>query len=154
MVTIRHATPDDLAAVADVYLASRKAAYPAIPALVHDDDDVQGWIDGQLGVATQLWVAEGADGRVVAMMALEGEWLDQLYVDPAHTGSGVGSALLEFAKRASPAGLQLWTFESNARGEEVLRAARVHAGRADGRHPQRGARAGHPLCVGPDAMHT
>lgn len=50
-------------------------------------------------------------------MVLADEWLDQLYVDPDHTGSGVGSKLLEAAKSARNGGLQLWTFESNSRAQ-------------------------------------
>jgi len=37
-------------------------------------------------------------GRVVALLVLEGSWVDQLYVDPDRTGTGSGSALLEHAK--------------------------------------------------------
>jgi GNAT superfamily N-acetyltransferase len=37
-----------------------------------------------------------------------------LYVEPSHVGKGAGSRLLEQAKRLCPAGLDLWTFQSNA----------------------------------------
>ena len=46
-------------------------------------------------------------------MVLDREWIDQLYVDPAATGRGIGGALLEHAMRLSPTGLKLWTFQSN-----------------------------------------
>ncbi len=46
-------------------------------------------------------------------MVLDKEWIDQLYVDPASTRVGIGSALLEHAKRERPNGLKLWTFQSN-----------------------------------------
>jgi GNAT superfamily N-acetyltransferase len=48
------------------------------------------------------------------MLVLDGEWIDQLYVDPTHTGHGIGSRLLEVAKRERPSGLRLWTFVSNS----------------------------------------
>ena len=48
-------------------------------------------------------------------LVLDGEWVDQLYVDPPWFGRGVGSALLARAQARRPAGLQLWAFESNHR---------------------------------------
>ncbi len=46
-------------------------------------------------------------------MVLDHEWIDQLYVDPASTGGGIGGALLDKAMRERPTGLKLWTFQSN-----------------------------------------
>ena len=57
-----------------------------------------------------------ADGTtVLALLVLKGEWVDQLYVDPAWFGRGLGSALLTQAQVRRPDGLQLWAFESNRR---------------------------------------
>jgi GNAT superfamily N-acetyltransferase len=60
----------------------------------------------------ELWIAE-SDTRLVGILVLDEGWIDQLYVDPARTGSGVGSQLVDFAKRRRPRGLRLWTFASN-----------------------------------------
>jgi GNAT superfamily N-acetyltransferase len=46
-----------------------------------------------------------------------GEELEQLYVDPAWTGRGLGTQFVELAKQQRPGGLQLWTFESNVRAQ-------------------------------------
>jgi len=46
------------------------------------------------------------------MMALEDEWVEQLYIDPEHQRRGHGARLLEVAQATRPA-LALWTFESN-----------------------------------------
>ena len=46
-------------------------------------------------------------------MVLADDWVDQLYVAPEWTGNGLGSRLIEVAKRRRPGGLQLWTFQSN-----------------------------------------
>ena len=59
-----------------------------------------------------VWVAD-ADGDVVAVMALDDRWLDDLYVRPDHAGQGVGSALLDLAKALRPDGFELWVFEVN-----------------------------------------
>jgi len=46
-------------------------------------------------------------------MVLAGDVVEQLYVHPDQTGVGIGSQLLRVAKSLRPAGLQLWTFQSN-----------------------------------------
>jgi len=58
-----------------------------------------------------LWVASGTE--ILAMMVLDGHWVDQLYVDPTWTGRGIGSRLLAEAKALHPDRLDLWTFQSN-----------------------------------------
>jgi len=60
----------------------------------------------------EVWVADD-NGAVVALLVLEDDWVDQLYVDPSHTGRGLGAQLLEVAKLRRPRGLQLWTFQAN-----------------------------------------
>jgi GNAT superfamily N-acetyltransferase len=56
---------------------------------------------------------EDVDSRPLAVLVLDDDWIDQLYVDPAFTGRGLGSLLIELAKSCRPAGLQLWTFATN-----------------------------------------
>ena len=56
-----------------------------------------------------------AGGSVVAIMALEGDDLGQLYVHPDWLGRGVGSRLVELAKQQKPGGLRLYTFQVNDR---------------------------------------
>lgn len=98
--------------MASVWLAARRAAVPAIPAPAHADDDVRRWICEQLVPTHEVWVVE-VDGCVAGLLVLDGGWVSQLYVNPAHQGQGLGSALLEWAKAQSPEGLDLWTFETN-----------------------------------------
>ena len=61
-------------------------------------------------------MAEVADA-IVGIMALNDDWIEQLYVAPAHTSRGIGSELVAIAQRRRPHGLQLWTFESNVRAQ-------------------------------------
>jgi GNAT superfamily N-acetyltransferase len=110
-VSLRRATAGDADGVADVWLRSRKASIPTIPAPIHDDDDVRSWLVGMVSSARDLWVAAGTE--IVAMMLLDGHWIDQLYVDPASTGHGLGSRLISQAKLLHPDRLDLWTFETN-----------------------------------------
>ena len=110
---IRRARPADAAAIAEVYIASRRAAARYFPTL-YSDDDIRGWIGSHLIPNLEVWVAEDAlAGRIIGMMALEGDMLEQLYIAPASQRHGVGDGLLALAMRERPAGLRLWTFQAN-----------------------------------------
>ncbi len=114
-VIIRRATSVDAAATAELYLRARRAgsARRAIPPLVHDDDDVRGWV-AQVAISSlECWLAEDVSGTLVGMLVLEADWIDQLYVDPDLIGAGIGSELIAVAKRERPDRLRLWTFVSN-----------------------------------------
>ncbi len=111
--TSRRAGPEDADAVADVFIRSRRAAAGAIPAAVHSDAEVRGWIGAVVIPEREVWLTEDADGRPLAVLVLDDDWVDQLYVDPALAGRGLGSRLLDLAKSRRPAGLQLWTFATN-----------------------------------------
>ncbi len=54
-----------------------------------------------------------AGGRIVAVMVLDGEMVDQMYVSPADQRRGVGDAMLAHAKKLRPSRLRLYTFQSN-----------------------------------------
>ncbi|WP_082574414.1 MULTISPECIES: GNAT family N-acetyltransferase [unclassified Nocardioides] len=109
-LSLRPATEADADAVVAVHLASRAAA--AMPPGVHAEHEVRAWLGARVA-EDEVWVAE-ADGRVVAYARLTPTWLDDLYVDPAYAGRGVGSALLDLAKSLRPDGFCLWVFEVNA----------------------------------------
>ena len=111
---IRTATIDEADAVADVYLAARHTLDAFAP-MAHDDAATRGWVRDVLFRSAEIWIGV-KDGRVAAMMALTAGWIEQLYVEPAAQGQGLGAALLATAKRAAhgAAGLDLWTFQANA----------------------------------------
>jgi len=104
-----------------------------IPAPVHSDDEVRGWFASHIVRETELWLAENGAGDLVGILVLNGPWLDQLYVDPARTSRGVGTRLLEHAKRERPDGLRLWTFASNGGAQRFYeRHGFVEVDRTDG----------------------
>ena len=109
---VRRATAADVAEVAEVYLASFKATYD-FP-LAHSDDEVRRWIVNILMPTHEVWVAVDTDGSIVGLMALSADMLDQLYIAPGWTSRGIGSRLVELAKRRRPAGLDLYTLQVNA----------------------------------------
>ena len=109
---IRRALPAEADCLADLWLRSRGASAPSIPPTVHSDEEVHRWFDEVVVPSCEVWVADH-QGEVVALMVLDGEWIDQLYVDPASTGKGIGGTLVTRAKGLRPAGLKLWTFQRN-----------------------------------------
>jgi GNAT superfamily N-acetyltransferase len=112
-VALRRAGPRDAGAIADVLIRSRQASVGSIPAAVHPDGEIRGWIKDVVIPEREVWLAESAEGLVLAVLVLDSDWIDQLYVDPTWTGMGLGCRLVELAKSRRPAGLQLWTFATN-----------------------------------------
>ncbi|KAA1418006.1 GNAT family N-acetyltransferase [Nocardioides humilatus] len=128
-MVLRPALPDDADAVADVQLASRRAA--SMPPGIHSDADVRAWLARRIG-EDDVWVAE-IDGLVVGYARFTPTWLDDLYVAPAHAGAGVGSALLDLVKSLRPQGFGLWVFEVNEPARAFyLRRGLVERERTDG----------------------
>ncbi|RIV40060.1 GNAT family N-acetyltransferase [Micromonospora radicis] len=59
-------------------------------------------------------MAEDPTGALVGFAALDGDVLEHLYLRPDARGQGIGSALLERVRRASPGGLRPRVFTRNA----------------------------------------
>jgi len=112
-VELRTAAAADAGAIADVYLASFRATYD-FP-ITHSDEQVRQWIADVVLPTQEVWVAVTTRGEVVALLALTPDMIDQLYVAPAWTGGGIGSRLVALAKARRPGGLDLYTFQVNAR---------------------------------------
>jgi ribosomal protein S18 acetylase RimI-like enzyme len=109
----------DAEQVASVFIASRKA-FVAFAPLVHDDDDVRGWIANVPIPAGGVTVAVADSSReaVVGMMAVSRQdgvaWIDQLYLHPSAVGQGIGSRLIESAKHSLGSPIRLYAFQDNA----------------------------------------
>lgn len=122
---LRNATSDDSARLAEIYLASRKLYLPYAP-LAHTDDEVRRWIMSQL-IPTGNVTVIMTDGSVVGFLATSRDysygWIDHLYIDPSRVGAGLGSVLIDEAKRILGAPIRLYTFQSN---EDARRLYRRH----------------------------
>jgi GNAT superfamily N-acetyltransferase len=92
-VEIRKADPGEAGSLAALWLRSRMASVPSIPPTVHTDEEVDRWFEEVVLPTCEVWVAD-ISGEPTALMVLDHEWIDQLYVDPAATGRGIGGALL------------------------------------------------------------
>ncbi len=130
-VRIRPGRPTDAAALAEIHLRSFRHAVPSIPR-VHSDDEVRAWMASSVVSHRETWVAE-AGGVPVGLLVRTGELIEQLYVEPAWIGRGVGSLLLDQAKALSPERLTLWTFAANQAARRFYdRAGFVETDRTDG----------------------
>ncbi|MFV0136619.1 GNAT family N-acetyltransferase [Streptomyces sp. HMX87] len=114
-VFLRRAAVPDAAAAAEVWLRSFAASLPTV-VRPRSDDEVRGYFRDFVVPSLETWVAEspdaGPDG-IVGVMVLDGEWLAQLYLDPARRGRGIGDRFVALAKERRPHGLSLWTFQVN-----------------------------------------
>ncbi len=117
-LVLRPADEDDADALALIHVLARRAA--PMPDPVHPDDDVRRWLHARVAdhaPGAETWVAEVA-GVPVGYARTTAGWLDDLYVQPAHQGAGVGAALLDLVAARQPQGFCLWVFESNLPARE------------------------------------
>lgn len=108
---VRRATDADAESVANVWLRSFATVLPAATP-VHTDDQVRAWFRDVVIPGRETWVAV-VDGAVAGLLVLDDGDVDQLYIDPPAQNLGIGTRLLEVAKRRCPDGLGLWTFQVN-----------------------------------------
>lgn len=111
-LVLRRAEHDDARAIADLFLASRAEALPYLPRL-HTDDETRIWIYAVVLARHRVWVAL-LDGVIAGFVALNGDWVDHLYVHPGYFRRGIGDRLLALAKEKSADRLHLWAFQRNA----------------------------------------
>lgn len=112
---IRLATPHDAGPIAEVYLASRQFFLPYAP-LAHSSADIRFWVRETLMVTRRVWVDDEA-GVITAFAAWtqtpEAGWIDQIYVAPGRTRTGIGARLLAQALVDLRHPVRLYTFQAN-----------------------------------------
>lgn len=92
---------------------TKRDAYPYLPLeqgrTIEEDG---GFFREVILPRSSIWVTE-RDGAITAFLAIEGSYVDRLYVHPTHQRGGAGSALINQAKALSPEGVQLHTHQKN-----------------------------------------
>jgi RimJ/RimL family protein N-acetyltransferase len=110
---LRRAKLSEATDLANLYLRTRRALLPTVP-IMHPDDDIRRWYREYLLPKTETWVA--IDGsRIVGYLSLSDHEVIGLYLEATHVGRGIGTSLIELAKKRRPEGLQLYTFQINHR---------------------------------------
>ncbi|MFE3194105.1 GNAT family N-acetyltransferase [Nocardia sp. NPDC059240] len=107
----RRANDTDAAALAELWLRSYSSALPTVRR-AHDDDAVRRWFADVVVPHRETWLA-AADDTILGLLVLSTDELEQLYLDPAWQGKGLGDRFINLAKQRRPNGLELWTFQVN-----------------------------------------
>jgi ribosomal protein S18 acetylase RimI-like enzyme len=80
---------------------------------LHTDDETRAFVTNIVMPRQDVVVAEDDEELVGFVAMAHGDVVEHLYVDPGHQRAGVGTALLDEAKRRMPGGFRLWVFEAN-----------------------------------------
>ena len=104
--------------VVELWHATKKSAYPYLPLEQARTlaDDVT-FFTQKLLPRCDIWVAD-LQGQVVGFLAIQGSYIDRLYVSSGVQRVGIGTALVKHAMKLSPNGIELHTHQKNlvARG--------------------------------------
>lgn len=130
-VRLRRAEPDDADAIGSVFLAAR-AENPPNPLLPYTEAEARLYLAGLVvNPRCAVWVADQG-GEVVGFVVLRESWVDHLYVRPGWCRRGIGTRLLDRAKRAHPRGLRLFCFKCNRRARAFYATHGLVAVRSSG----------------------
>lgn len=112
---IRRLEPADVADVVALWNETKRDTYDFIPIeqgrTVAEDE---AFFRERILPRCSLWIACDGD-LVLGFLALEGSYLDRLYVHPDAQRHGVGHALLAKAMELSPDGIELHTHQRNGK---------------------------------------
>jgi len=115
-IEIRLYIDDDFRLVTSLWRRARELAFPEFQrAKGHTFEEDQAYFRDVILVKNEVWVAVVED-KPVAFMAISGDFIDQLYVDPDQQRRGIGQALLGHAMTLSPDHLWLYTLQINTGG--------------------------------------
>ena len=109
---IREYTPSDASALVSIWLAASAVAHPFL-----SEDFIAQEAENLRHVYlpnTRTWVVE-SDGSPVGFIAMMGNEIGGLFLDPQHHGKGMGKAMLEHA-RSFIFPLEVEVFASNEVG--------------------------------------
>ncbi len=110
---IRDYLDSDFDAVTILWRVSREKSLPDFQrAKGHFFFEDRDYFQHKILKANKVWVAS-MDGCVAAFMAMENEFIDQLYVHPDYWRQGIGEALIAHARKISPLHLWLYTLQVN-----------------------------------------
>jgi ribosomal protein S18 acetylase RimI-like enzyme len=109
---IRPATRADAPTIAQIHMTSRAATMPYLPPQERSHDEVTRWIEDVVLEECRAWVAVRGM-QTLGYAALVDDMLEHLYLRPDAQRQGIGTLLLEEAKRHSPSGLSLYVFQLN-----------------------------------------
>lgn len=113
MIDIRKAMASDITEVAELFIASQADALPFV-ARLHTHRETFDFIAGNVFLNCEVWVA-AEHGKIIGMMALNGQHIDHLYLLPGNYRRGIGTLLLDRARQLGHFRLTLYAFQANHR---------------------------------------
>lgn len=114
---------DETIRVMDIWLRSGDSVYTYLPSWSslsdkHVAEEVFTTIaancDIYVGVIPSQYSVPQHREWVTGFLAMNGAYIDRLYIHPDHQRQGWGKLLLDYAKSLNPAGLELHTHQENA----------------------------------------
>lgn len=127
---IRQLCLDEMDAAARVHRRSFDERLPWLTGL-HTPEEDRAYFRDHVFRRCNVWGAVER-GEVVGVIAFRDSFIDQLYILPEFQGRGLGSALLDVAKRGGGR-LGPWTFQRNTRARRFYEARGfVEVQRTDG----------------------
>jgi GNAT superfamily N-acetyltransferase len=122
-IDIRAGGPADVEALVTIQREASVAGFANVfppERYPYPTDDVREvWREALADPEVDAYVYE-LEGEAVGIVTVDAEFLRQLYVLPAHWGTGIGSALLERGlermRERGATRAKLWTLEGNERG--------------------------------------
>lgn len=110
---IRPYREDDFEVVTAFWFEAMQVAMPEMmKRMKHNLEDAREFFRNSVVSESELWVYE-FENAPVAFLAVADDFIDRLYVAPAHHRRGFGRALLDYAKTLSPNHLWLYTHAAN-----------------------------------------
>src|SRR5215211_6034291 len=111
---IREYRPQDFDTVTILWRVSREKSLPEFQrAKGHFFYEDRDYFRDYVLKENRLWVVD-LNHCPVAFMAMNDEFIDQLYVHPDYQKRGIGKTLLDFARQLSPEHVWLYTLQINA----------------------------------------
>ena len=113
LTAIRRFQDQDEPAVVGVWHRSGQTAYPYLPTWQTLTLERAGEIFREtIRPRCNIWVGTRS-GQVVAFLALNGSYIDRMYVDPSEWRKSWGTRFVLLAKTLHPEGLELHTHQEN-----------------------------------------
>jgi ribosomal protein S18 acetylase RimI-like enzyme len=112
---IREFNSSDEARTAEIWLKSGLEEYTYLPQFQALNEEKAFKVFHKIiTLENDIWVEEN-ESCIQGFIALQGSYIDRLYIHPESQRQGVGTALIQFAKERNPAGLELRTHQQNKR---------------------------------------
>lgn len=110
---IRAYRPEDFDHVTILWRVSREKSLPEFQMMKgHFFYEDQRYFQDRILRDDRVWVVDVV-GQPVAFLAMNKDFIDQLYIHPDYWRRGIGKMLLEFARQKSPDHLWLFTLQMN-----------------------------------------